>query len=146
MGGLRKLKRQSPNRYAVEPLRGGPEESYWEPEDWKLSTRILEVAKPLTDKAVDNDQFEAMVRMAAVCWNIALLPAEQQEQKLCSLVETTAKGEPEDFAKELKAWGRILLRRKRKLFGKDRRMAMDYTIERVGGSLRFNVVTDLTPR
>lgn len=146
MGGLRKLKRQSRDKYAVEPLRGGPEAPYWEPEDWKLSTRILEIAKPLTDKAVDNDQFEAMVRMAALCWNIALLPADQQEQKLRSLVETMAKGEPEDFANELKTWGQVLLDRKRKLFGNDRRIAVDYTIERVGGSLRLHVVTNLTPR
>jgi hypothetical protein len=146
MGGLRRLRRKSEERYAVEPLRGDLGASYWEPEDWKLSTRIVKIAKPLTDEAVDDDQFEAMVRLAAACWNVALLPPDQQEQKLRSLVETMAKGEPEDFANELKAWGQVLLDRKRKLFGNDRRMAVDYTIERVGGSLRLHVVTGLAAR
>ena len=143
MGGLRRLRRKSEERYAVEPLRGDPGASYWEPEDRKLSTRILEIAKPLTDQAVNNDQFEGMVRLAVLCWNVALLPPDQQEQKLRSLVETMAKGEPEDFAHELTTWGHVLLDRKRKLFGNDRRVALDCTIERVGGSLRLHVVTSL---
>jgi hypothetical protein len=147
MGGLRRLKRRSAHRYEVEPLQGDLEAAYWEPEDWKLSTRILEIAKPLTDKAVDNDEFETMVRMAALCWNIALLPADQQEQRLRSLIdETMAKHEPQGFVSEAQAWGRVLLDRKRKLFGNDRRMVVDYTMERVGGSLRFHVVAGFAPR
>ncbi len=147
MGGLRRLKRRSADRYEVEPLRGDLEAPYWEPEDWKLSTRILEIAKPLTDNAVDNDEFEAVVRMAALCWNVALLPADQQEQRLHSLIdEKMAKREPEGFASEVQVWGRILLDRKRKLFGNDRRTVVDYTIERAGGSLRLHVVAGFAPR
>ena len=147
MGGLRRLKRRSADRYQVEPLRGDLEASYWEPEDWKLSTRILEIAKPLTDDAVDNDEFEAMVRMAALCWNVALLPADQQEQRLRSLIdETTAKREPEGFASEAQAWSRVLWDRKRKLFRNDRRTVVDYTIERIGNSLRLHVIAGFAPR
>jgi hypothetical protein len=130
----------------VEPLRGDLEARYWEPEDWKLSTRILEIAKPLTDKAVDNDEFEAMVRMAALCWNVALLPADQQEQRLRSLIATMARDQPEGFADEAKAWAQVLVDRRRKLFGNDRRTIVDYTMERAGGSLRLHVVGGLTPR
>ncbi len=55
MGGLRKLKRKGSGRYEIEPLRGGPEVRDWEPQDWKLSTRIMEIAKPLTDTADDDN-------------------------------------------------------------------------------------------
>lgn len=145
MGGLRKLKRKSDERYEVAPLRGDLEASYWEPDDWKLSTRILEIAKPLTDNAVDNDAFEVIVRMAVLCWNVALLPPDQQEQRLRSVIdETTAKREPEGFASEAQAWGRVLLDRKRKLFRNDRRTVVDYTIERIGNSLRLHVIAGLT--
>jgi hypothetical protein len=145
MGVLRRLKRRIAARDEVEPLRGDLGASYWEPEEWKLSTRIVEIARPLTEKAVDNDQFEAMVRMAVLCWNIALLPPDRQEQRLRSLIETMAKGEPEDFADEMMAWGQVLLDRKRRLFANDHRTAADYTVEHVGGSLRLHVVTSLTP-
>jgi hypothetical protein len=146
MGGLRKLRRRSADRYEVEPLRGDLEASYWEPEDWKLSTRIMEIAKPLTDNAADNDEFETIVRMAALCWNVALFPAGRQEQELRSLIATMAKDQPEGFADEVKAWARVLMERKRKLFGSDRRTVVDYTIERAGNTLRFHVVGGLTPR
>jgi hypothetical protein len=146
MGGLRRLKRKSADRYEVEALRGDLEASYWEPEDWKLSTRILEIAKPLTDNAVDNDEFEAMVRMAALCWNIALLPPDQQEQRLRSLIDKRmAKHASEGFAREAQAWGQVLLDRKRKLFRNDRRTVVDCTIERAGGSLRLHVIAGFAP-
>jgi len=146
MGGLRRLRRKRAGRHAVEPHQGDPRTSYWEPADWKLSTRILEIAKPLTEGAVDNDQFEAMITMAALCWNIALLPPDRQESKLRSLIDTMAQGEPEDFAKELKTWPQVLLDRKRRLFGNDHRAVVDSTIERVGGSLRLHVVTGVAVR
>jgi hypothetical protein len=146
MGGLRKLRRQGPDRYEVEPLRGDPGGQDWEPQDWKLSTRIMEIAKPLTDNAVDHDSFEMIVETAVLCWNIALLPPDQQEEELRSLVRHVAKGSPRGLASEVEAWARLLLDRKKRLFGSDRRMVMEHTIERDGNDLRLLVVAALEPQ
>lgn len=140
MGGLRKLRKQGPDRYDVGPLRRDPQVRDWEPQDWKLSTRIMETAKPLTDNAVDHDGFEMVVETAVLCWNLALLPLDEQEEGLRSLVRHVARGSPKGFASEVEAWARVLLDRKRRLFGNDRRIVMKHTIEREGNNLRLLVV------
>ncbi len=140
MGGLRKLKRRGSYRHEVEPSLGGLEVRDWEPQDWKLSTRIMEIAKPLTDTADDNNQFELAVTMAVLCWNLALLPPDQQEQELRSLVWKMAKGSTREFASEMEAWARTLVARKTRLFGHDTRKVMKYTIDREGDNLRLSVI------
>lgn len=121
-------------------MRGDLEVRDWEPQDWKLSTRIMEIAKPLTDNAVEADDFEMAVTLAVFCWNLALLPSDQQEQELRLLVRHMAKGSPKGFASEVEAWARMLLDRKRRLFGDDRRTVMKHTIEREENNLRLSVV------
>jgi hypothetical protein len=143
---LRKLRRQGPDRYEVEPLRGNLEVRDWEPQDWKLSTRIMEIAKPLTDQADDNDQFELAVTMAVLCWNLASLPPDRRERELQSLVRKMAKGAPKEFADEMETWGRILVDRKRRLFADDSRMVMKRSIVRDGNNLRLSVIGALGPR
>lgn len=126
-------------------MRGDLEPQNWEPEDWKLSTRIMEIAKPLTDNAVDHDGFEIVVETAVLCWNLALLPLDKQEEELRSLVRHVARGSPTGFASEVEAWAQVLLDRKRRLFGNDHRMVMKHTIEREGNNLRLLVVGTAMP-
>ena len=74
MGGLRRLRRKNADRYAVEPLHGVPESG-----GEKLSAVILDFARPLTE-SVGDDDFEAAIMMATLCWNIGLFPDKDQER------------------------------------------------------------------
>jgi hypothetical protein len=139
MSGLRKLKRKNIDRYEVEPLRGG-----LEPQAWKLSSRILFLAKPLTDEA-DNDQFEGLIALAILCWNLALLPEDEQERELRSLRKKMATGETAWLARDVETWARMLIDRKKTLFGDDRRIVADYKVVVEGSSRHLFVTTPLVP-
>jgi hypothetical protein len=137
MSGLRKLKRKNIDRYAVEPLRVD-----FEPQAWKLSTRILKLAEPLTADA-DADSFKGMIALAVLCWNLALLPENEQERGLHSLVKKVSSNEPAWVAHDVETWARMLLDRKRTLFGDDRRMVGDFQVSAEGNSRHLFVISTL---
>ncbi len=140
MGGLRRFKKRGKiDRHTVEALQNG-----LEPRAWKLSTRIVEIAKPLLDSA-DPDQFEVIVSLAAVCWNIALLPEDQQERELRSLAKKMTRGESAEFRRDVENWARILIDRKKTLFREDRRAAADLQISAEGDSRNLFVTSTLVP-
>jgi hypothetical protein len=123
MGGLRRLKRKGAGRYAVEPLHGTST-----PRAPKLSAVILDYARPLIEN-VGDDQFEIAITLAVLCWNTALLPEDKQERELRSAIDRVARDAPEGFAEQMQTWTRWLVDRKKTLFGHDRRMVVNYTIE-----------------
>jgi len=133
MGGLRKLKRKGADRYAVEPLYSLPDLPAT-----KLSAAILEFAKPLLDEYPDDPDYKAAIELAIVCWNIAVLPEDQQERELRSLVKTVRKGLP-----GIELVARTLVNRKRTLFAHDRRMVMDHILVGKGKSRCLYVTSPL---
>lgn len=137
MGGLRKLRRRGIDRYAVEALRGD-----LEPQAWKLSTRIMDLAKPLIDD-VPDDLFEMAIALAVLCWNMALLPEDEQERELRSTAKMMTKGEPASFRRDVESWARMLTDRKKALFGDDRRAVADFQAGVKGGSRTLIVTSTL---
>jgi hypothetical protein len=140
MGGLRRIRRQSAARYAVEPLRrdaGRPSE--------KLSAVILDFAKTLTDH-VDDSQFKSAIDLAILCWNLSLLPEDQQEKERLSIVRKLAQGRPDWFARDTEAWTRTLLDRKKTFFEQDRRMVANYQVVDEGDDFHLYVASTVVPR
>ena len=139
MGGLRRLKRKGVGGYSVEPLHT--------PVGFgagKLSAVILEFARPLTEN-VDDDQFSTAITLAILCWNVALLPDDDQERELSLLRTKMAKDKPAWWVRDLEGWTRQLVDRKKKLFGHDRRMVVNYTITNEGDDLHLYVVSTYVP-
>ncbi|MCX5646068.1 MAG: hypothetical protein NTZ17_15520 [Phycisphaerae bacterium] len=139
MGGLRRLRRSGAGKYAVEPLRGDPDR-----QSGKLSAVILDFSRPLIDN-VDDDEFETAVTLAVLCWNLALLPEDEQERERRSAVQKLAKGKPAGFASEMEAWTRMLLDRKKTLFGRDRRMVASYRVIDEKDGFHLYVASTLVP-
>ena len=139
MGGLRRLRRKSADRYAVEPLR-----DTYEHQSGKLSAAILDFARPLTDN-VDDCNFEAVITLAILCWNLSLFPEDQQERELRSILKKMAKGAPAGFTSEMEAWARLLLDRKKTLFARDRRIVANYTVVEEADGRHLYVVSTLIP-
>lgn len=137
MGGLRKLKRRNPDRYAVEALRGN-----LEPQAWKLSTRIMALAQPLIDQ-VHDDLSEMVIALAVLCWNIAQLPEDEQKRELRSTAKMMTKGESASFRRDVENWARMLIDRKKALFGDDRRAVADFQVGVDGGSRTLIVISTL---
>jgi len=138
MGGLRKLRRRGAGGYAVEPLHNTSQSR-----GRKLSAVILDYARPLIDNAGD-DQFRIAVGIAIMCWNVALFPEDEQEEKLRFLGKEMAemvKNAPPGFTEKTQVWTRWLVERKKTLFAYDRRMVLNYTIEDRGDSHHLQVVS-----
>ena len=141
MGGLRKLRRKRFSTYAVEALRAGSG-----PRAEKLSALILEFARPLTEH-VDDRGFRAAIGLAVFCWDIALLPEDEQERERRYIVKELTKDNP-DIADELETWSKYLLDRKKALFAHDRRMVVEHTVRDEGDLHHLFVASTpyLTPR
>jgi len=139
MGGLRRLKRKGAGGYAVGPLHAAAK-----PQGEKLSAVILDFARPLTEN-VDNCHVDIAITLATLCWNVALLPEDKQEQELRLIASTMAKDMPVGFADEMMSWTRRLLDRKKKLFAHDRRMVVNYTVENKGDDFHLYVASTPMP-
>jgi hypothetical protein len=105
---------------------------------------ILDFARPLTEN-VDDDHFESAINLACLCWNVALLPENEQERELRFIASTMAKDAPAGFADETLTWTRWLVDRKKKFFAQDRRMVVNHTVEDRGDSHHLFVTSTLVP-
>jgi hypothetical protein len=139
MGGLRRIKRKGVGGYSVEPLRGRPQ-----PSGEKLSAVILDFARPLTEN-VDDDHFKVAITLAILCWNVALLPEDEQERELRVATSKMAKGQPAWWVRDLGGWTQLLVDRKKKLFGHDRRMVVNHTITDEGDGFHLYVASMYVP-
>ncbi len=131
MGGIRKLRRRSRiTQYAVEPLRTKLPVPLR-----KMSQVILDFAEPLLNKIDDNDDelFEEVLVLAAICWNLSFLPENEQKKNILSLVNEIAKS---DVLHRLRVEDdiRMLLERKKAFFADEKRMVVNYEIVEDKGS------------
>lgn len=138
MGGLRKLRRKSrKGRYEVEPLRQARALPVR-----KMSEVLLDFAEPFLETLTD-EQFEAGINFAAVCWNISFLPQKEQQKLLRSLVDELGRSDP--LARlDVEDCARMLLERRRTLFADDRRMIVNYKVIDEGDSHRLLVMSAFT--
>jgi len=139
MGGLRRLRRKGIGGYAVEPLH-----TTARPQGEKLSAVILDFARPLTEN-VDDCHLDIAITLAILCWNVGLLPEDKQEQELRLIASKMSKDMRAGFADEMMTWTRCLLDRKKKLFGHDRRMVVNYTVENKGADFHLYVASTPVP-
>jgi len=139
MGGLRKLRRKGlgTHEYAVEPLR-----SFSGPSGGKLSATIVKFARPFIDTVGDSN-FGYAIDLAVLCWNIAILPQDEQEQHRRYMVKKLTKRFPPEGVEEIETWSKRLLERKNTLFAHDRRVVTDFTIQDEGDSHHLFVVSAL---
>ena len=138
MGGLRKLRRKSrKGQYEVEPLR---QDGAFPVR--KMSEVLLDFAEPFLETLTD-EQFEAGISFAAICWNISFLPERKQQKQLRRLVDELGKSDP--LARfDIEDCARMLLERKRVFFADDKRMIVNYKVIDQGDSHRLLVMSALT--
>jgi hypothetical protein len=137
MGVIRKLKRNSRrSEYAVEPVR---------PEGFPLGRKMSEVlpefAGPLLN-AVDDELFESVISITAVCWNLSLFPQEQQHAQWKRTIKKI--GKPPFLPRhQLEDWVWALVERKRKFFANDKRIIADFKVIDEGDLRRLFVMSTM---
>jgi len=123
MSTLRKLARtgRSDNQQ-IEPLRKFPAV----PEK-KMSDVLVDFAEPLLQNLDDDRLFDEAIAFAALCWNLALIPSQEQRAHVNEAVNAMARsGLFERYGIEQSI--QMLLNRKRTLFADCSRLIVDYDI------------------
>jgi hypothetical protein len=105
-----------------------------------MSEVLLEFAEPLLDGSEDNEQFRAAIALAGLCWNLSLMPPDEQVAELHNIVKQV--GEREAF------WGRgireivlTLVDRKKAFFPDDNRLVLNYEFVEEKTGPRFLVAS-----
>lgn len=110
----------------------------------KLSARLLELIEPYRDPhREDIETHEEMAMLtdaAALAWNIALLPSDEQQERIGQAVKGLPHHDPQarEAAREFLA---ALVKRKLKLFPNDDRGVANYRLTDRGGQWNLMVLS-----
>lgn len=91
----------------------------------KLSEVLMEFVGEIVPEDATEEEFGQSVELAVVLWNVALLPDDRQGEVLWRMRERANRGDDPFFAGRLHEL--VDLRRRR--YGDDRRMVVDFRIE-----------------
>ena len=113
----------------------------------KLSAALIELCAPFEPENLATKEFENLIALVAVAWNIAVLPKEERLEKLTSFVETMPDMKEEleseidtvlhddskdpDFAPATTMLHFIgaMIQRKDELFPNDNRLVLNYNVK-----------------
>jgi phage gp29-like protein len=113
----------------------------------KLSAALIELCEPFELKDISTKEFEKLIALAAVAWNIAVLPKEERLEKLTAFVDEIPEMREEleneidtvlhddskntDFAPATTMLHFIgaMIQRKEELFPNDDRIIMNFNIK-----------------
>jgi hypothetical protein len=109
--------------------------------DIKISEAILRLAKPLMDRyGEDRKRLEAIITLAIIAWNNALLPVHAQRAFAMKSIETLS---PRGGDAELTATVTYLLEqieeRRKKLFPHPRAFIVSFDVQESVGTYTLNV-------
>jgi len=136
MGTIRKLRRSGQlAKHMVEPLRHGPPPSF----TTKMSQVLQDFAEPLLEK-LGEEEFEAGMSLAALCWNLTFMPPKDQHKQIKSIIDALGKSDPL-MRIEVEEHIRMLMERKKALYANDRRIIIDYEFVIEEGRPRLLVIS-----
>jgi len=113
----------------------------------KLSAALIELCEPFEPGNLSTKEFEKLIVLAAVAWNIAVLPKEDRLEKLTAFIETMPDMKEEleteidtvlhdeskgtDFASATTMLHFIgaMIQRKDELFPNDNRLVLNYNVK-----------------
>jgi len=113
----------------------------------KMSEVLLEYAEPLTAPlpAHDGKAFRNAIGVAAMCWNAALSPKELRKEGLNQFVSGAA-DEVSLPAAELLEILNFMVERKNRLFRKNKRWILDYSVKSTKKDRQIHIVSTLEPK
>ena len=123
MSTLRKLRRKEHStRYGIEPFGTRPLLL-----ERKISELLKDYAEPILEVIDDDRDFKAAITFSALCWNLSLLPSEDQRAHLNDALNAIA---GTDLFKRhgIQQYIQMLLDRKEALFADDKRLIVDYEV------------------
>ena len=97
------------------------------PKEPKLSAVIWDYAEPLTKAVTSAEDTRKAARLAILCWNLALVPGDEQRAHAEDALRKVANGDS-TMEQELLAILEMMIRRKQDYFSDDDRLIAEYSI------------------
>jgi len=136
MSTMGKLRRKNPSTgHEIEPLRRQPLLL-----ERKMSEVLMDFAEPILEVIDDDRDFKAAITFSALCWNLSLLPSEDQRAHLNDALNAIA---GTDLFKRhgIQQYIQMLLDRKEALFADDKRLIVDYEVVEDTAGPRLQVMS-----
>ena len=113
----------------------------------KLSAALIELCEPFEPENLSTKEFENLIALAAVAWNIAVFPKDEQLERLTSFIETMPNMKEElemeidavlhDDSKDTGSapatttihFIGAMIQRKDELFPNDNRLVLNYSVK-----------------
>jgi hypothetical protein len=111
-------------------------------ESRKMSESILHLAEPLLEHSMDE---ERALSLAAIAWNLSLIPEDERGPMLEKLLRQAAETDPE-IERGLRVLLKDLVERKLELYPDDRRMILGHELAQTGEDMMLNVVSTIMPQ
>lgn len=103
----------------------------------KMSEVIMDFAEPLLDFAEDDESKEKAISLALVCWNLALLPQDDQQEELKYMLHTFPGGNTGEIEQVVIT----MVKRKSACFPDIKKCVVDYKITRRGDDIHLTVTS-----
>jgi hypothetical protein len=107
----------------------------------KMSDALVEVANPLIESAQNEEQFRLGISLAALCWNLSLIPTDKRHAHVEEAIRELVKpGQPTDEVQQIME---LLIARKEALFPGDKRAILKHRLS--GSRGNANIVVEYSP-
>jgi len=138
MSTLRKLRRTGKtDLHKIEPLRD--RHPFFAR---KMSEVLLDFAEPVLETFDHPEDFDAIVTLAALCWNCSFLLPNEQRKSLNNVINELGKSDPL-LRIEVEDCIHMLMERKKTVFANDRRMIANFEVVEERDGSRLVVVSSL---
>src|SRR5262249_30583431 len=134
----KKKRRRQLERKREHGSVGGSSPSSWPAEPKKMSEGLEEVIEPYLPETDDIEHNPALYTLGAAAWNAALLPEDEQQDKVDEILQKIGPG-PGDLRGLIHA----LIERKNARFKTDQRVIASFQVADLGDSYHLTVLWTL---
>lgn len=112
----------------------------------KMSEVLQAFVEPHLSFAVNKEQRQKLFAIAILAWNLALLPEEQQQEKMEEIIAQMSLGKDRQAKQDVREILEELTERKRKVFPNNRRYILDFDVRETRDDFHLSVISSPTPK
>jgi hypothetical protein len=135
--GLERLKQKidAGNLYDSSEIQINPEGEV------KMSEVLRDFVEPYVETTENQTQYENMLSLAIISWNLSFLPKDRQQEIIANIYETTNDAETAEFYEHFIY---TMIQRKQAYFSEYTRQIVDFEVTDVGSEYRVAVASTLS--
>jgi len=109
----------------------------------KMSEVLKELVEPYLDFARNHSQREKLFSIAAIAWNLALIPESERRQMIDQVIEQVMRGNDPLARQDAQEIMDELIARKQTLFADNKRFIIEFHLQDIGKEFHLSVASTL---